>query len=79
MRGESLAATETERDLGVLVDESLKFRRQAAAAMAKANQILAVIRLSFEPIDESTLPPLYKALVRPCLEFGNVVWARACD
>ena len=66
--------TETERDLGVLVDESLKFRRQAAAAMAKANQILAVIRRSFELIDETTLPRLYKALVRPHVEFGNVAW-----
>ena len=74
MRGANLAATETERDLGVLVDSSLKFRMQASSAVKKANQILAVIRRSFELIDESTLPRLYKALVRPHLEFGNLAW-----
>ena len=74
MRGTYLEETESERDLGVIVDASLKFRRQAAAAVAKANQILAVIRRSFELIDEFTLPLLYKTLVRPHLEFGNVAW-----
>ena len=74
MRGACLEETESERDLGILVDTSLKFRRQAAAAVAKANQILAVIRRSFELIDELTLPLLYKTLVRPHLEFGNVAW-----
>ena len=71
MRGVSQAATETERDLSVLVDESLKFQRQTAAA-AKANQILAVIRQSFKLVNETTLPRLYKALVYPHLEFSNV-------
>ena len=79
MRGTSLEETENERDLGIYVDTSLKFRKQAAAAVAKANQILAVIRRSFELIDECTLPLLYKALVRPHLEFGNAVWGRSIE
>ena len=74
MRGVSLVETDVERDLGIHVDNSLKFRKQAAAAAAKANQILAVIKRSFELIDDCTLPLLYKALVRPHLEFGNVAW-----
>ena len=74
MREVELEAVETERDLGVHIDSSLKFRKQAATAAAKANQILAVIRRSFELIDEFTLPLLYKTLVRPHLEFGNVAW-----
>ena len=74
MRGINLEVTEAERDLGVLIDGSLKFRKQAAAAASKANQILAVIRRSFELLDETTVPLLFKTLVRPHLEFGNVVW-----
>ena len=66
--------TEAEWDLDVIVDEYLEFRRQAAAAVARANQILAVIKHSFELIDETTLPRLYKAIVRPHLEFGSVAW-----
>ncbi|XP_043199278.1 uncharacterized protein LOC122368991 [Amphibalanus amphitrite] len=60
-------------DLGDLDDE-LKFRQHASAAVAKANQILAVIRRSFVLINECTLPLLYKSLVRPHLEYGNLVW-----
>ena len=53
---------------------SLKYRRQASADVAKANQLLVIIRHSLELIDETTLPRLYKALVRPHLEFGNMAW-----
>ena len=35
---------------------------------------MAVIRRSFELIDEFALPLLYKTLVRPHLEYGNVAW-----
>ena len=37
-----------ERDLGVHVDSGLKFRQHVAAAVAKASQVLAVIKKSFE-------------------------------
>ena len=63
-----------EKDLGVIIDSTLKFRRQAASAASKATQILAVIRRSFAHLDELTLTLLYKALVRPHLEFGNLIW-----
>ena len=74
MREVNLEATDTERDLGLHIDTSLKFRKQAAAAASKANQILAVVKRSFELLDESTVPLLFKTLVRPHLEFGNVAW-----
>ena len=74
MREVDLEAVETEHDLGVHIDSLLKFRKQATTAAAKANQILAVIRRSFELIDEFTLPLLYKTLVRPHLEYGNLAW-----
>ena len=63
-----------ERDLGVVIDEELKFRKQAAMAVSKANQILGVIRRSFELFDADTLPLLFKTLVRPHLEYGNIIW-----
>ena len=60
--------TLVERDLGIKVDHQLKFRGQASAAIAKASQVLAVIRRSFSLIDETTLPPLFRTMVRPHLE-----------
>ena len=69
-----LEQTHTEKDLGIHLDSELKFRKQAAAAAAKGNQLLALIKRSFMCIDTTTLPLLYKTLVRPHLEYGNLIW-----
>ena len=74
MRGSTMNDTQVEKDLGIHIDAELKFRKQASAVVAKATQILAVIRRSFALIDEFTLPLLFKSLVRPHLEYGNLVW-----
>ena len=69
-----LSNSHTEKDLGVHIDEDLKFRRQAAYAVSKANQILGAIRRAFVHMDAKTLPLLYKSLVRPHLEYANIIW-----
>ena len=40
----------------------------------RANQILGTIKRNFLHLDKSTLPLLFKALVRPHLEYGNEIW-----
>ena len=74
MRGIQLEWSLVEKDLGVHVDSDLKYRKQASEAVSKASRVLAVIKRSFALIDRTTLPLLYKALVRPHLEYGNLVW-----
>ena len=74
MNGKVLEAITEEKDLGVLVDKELKFHKQAAAAVNKANSVLGVVKRTFTMRDETTFPLLYKTLVRPHLEYGNVVW-----
>ena len=74
IQGNVLKKVTEEKDLGVFVDGELKYRRQAAAAVSRANQVLGIIRRSFEHLDAYTLPLLYKTLVRPLLEYGNAVW-----
>ena len=39
----SLCTTAAEKDLGVVIDQNLKFHQQATAAAAKANGILGLI------------------------------------
>lgn len=63
-----------EKDLGIIVDSQLKFHEQTAAVVSKASQMLAVVRRSFANLDTFTLPLLFKTLVRPFLEYGNVIW-----
>ena len=74
MNGNPLVKTSAEKDLGVTVDEHLKFHVHTARVVSKAFQILAVVNKSFVNLDEFTLPLLYKTLVRPHLEYGNVIW-----
>ena len=74
MWGAPLEESFSEKDLGIYVDCDLKFRKQGACAVAKATQVLSLIRRSFELLDLVTLPLLYKALVRPHLEYGCAIW-----
>ena len=74
MKEAALEVTDAERDMGVYMDSDLKFRKQAAAAVSKASQVMAVIRRSFQLFDKTTLPMLFKTLVRPQLVYGNIVW-----
>ena len=63
-----------EKDLGVLNNGFLKFHLQTAAATKKANQILGVIKRSYQSRDSFTMSTLYKSMVRPHLEYGNLIW-----
>lgn len=75
--GQSITLGETicEKDLGVFVDNGLKFNSHAETAVNKANKIVGMIRRSFDFLDPVTFVLLFKSLVRPHLEYGNVVWS----
>lgn len=69
-----LMITKEEKDLGVWITSNLKASRHISAAANKANQILGLIRRSFTHMDIPLMKQLFTSLVRPHLEFGNVVW-----
>jgi len=69
-----LQETTEEKDLGIWMDNCLKFSVHAARAASKANQILGLIRRSFVHLDSPLMKQLYISMVRPHLEYGNVVW-----
>ena len=74
MDNQELQQVREEKDLGVLIDEELKFHKQTAAAVKKANSILGLITKSFVAFDKVFLGLLYKSLVCPHLEYCNVIW-----
>ena len=59
------------KDLGVIVDDKLKFHTHMSLAV---NSILGLIKRSFSVKDKITLPYLYISMVRPQHEYGNIVW-----
>lgn len=69
-----LQATELEKDLGVNMDNELKFSKHIEIQVNKANRLLGLVRRSYEYLDSEAMKLLFVALIRPHLEFGNVVW-----
>jgi len=74
MDDQPLEAVSEHKDLGIIIDSNLKFHSQTTAATNKANRVLGLIKKSFNSLNSRTLPLLYKSLVRPHLEYANVVW-----
>ena len=70
-----LDTTHTEKDLGVYVDDKLKFDFHIHTAVTRANRMLGLIKRSYTYLDKESLLCLYKAMVRPILEYGVTVWS----
>ena len=66
--------TLSERDLGIQVDNMLKFHDHAATVVKKCKYLMSVIKRSFKCLDKKMMTKLYKSLIRPVLEYGNSVW-----
>ena len=62
------------RKTSILFDTGLKFHQHASEVAMKANRVLACMRRGFINLNESVLLRLYKSMVRPILEYGNVIW-----
>ena len=65
---------ESIRDLGVEIDSSFKFSKQAQIASKKANKILGLICRKMGARLKEVVVPLYQALVRPHLEYAVQFW-----
>ena len=68
-----LAASTCVRDLGMWIDDKLKFHEHTSVTIAKANRILALMKRSFN-INMNIFLRLYTTLVRPILEYANIAW-----
>ena len=74
MEGLVLESVNKEKDLGVTIDNELKFHEHVSLAVSKANQILGIVKRTFTTLDKDILPLVYKSQVRPHLEYGNIIW-----
>ena len=63
-----------ESDLGILVDNELKFHLHVTEVVKKCKSLLAIIKRSFTCLNRKMITKLYKAMVRPVIEYGNCVW-----
>ena len=64
-----------EKDLGVIFDTTLKFDLHIESIIKKANSMIGLIKRNFSFIDIFIFLKLYKALIRPHLEYGQIIWS----
>ena len=75
VNGISLAKTENERNIGVIISNTLKPTAQCAEASRRAGAVLTQISMSFLYRDRKVFLRLYKQFVRCHLEFAIPAWA----
>jgi len=73
MNGAALDITHAEKDLGLTVDEDLKFHKNVVKVVNKASRMLGLIRKTFSLLEQTTVPRLFTTMIRPHLEYGTVI------
>ena len=74
MDGRNLNCKEEEKDLGVYVNTSMKFSKQCAESVKKANKVIGMIKRNFVNFEREVMLNLYKSLIRPHLDYAIQVW-----
>ena len=69
-----LGRTTQEKYLGVIFSADMKVSEQCGIAASKGNQILGLIRRTITYKEKQQIVPLYKAIVRPHLEYCIQAW-----
>ena len=72
---QSIPKCTEEKDLGVTFDNSLKFDLHIDAIVRKANSMIEIIKRNFTFINKEIFLKLYKAMIRPHLEYGQIIWS----
>ena len=69
-----LGRTTKEKDLGVTFCADMKVSEQCGIAASKGSKILGLIRRTIMYKEKQLIVPLYKAMVRPHLEYCIQSW-----
>ena len=69
-----LGRTTQEKDLGVTFSVDMKVSEQCGIVVSKGNKIVGLIRRTITYKEKQLIVPLYKAIVRPHLEYCIQAW-----
>ena len=64
-----------EKDLGVTMNANMKVSEQCSIAAFNGSQVLGMIRRNVTYKDKGLIANLYKAIVRPHLEYCIQAWS----
>ena len=71
-----LSKTVKEKYLRVTMNADMKVSEQCRIAASKGNYVLGMIRRNITYTEKSLIVPLYKAIVRPPLEYCIQTWSQ---
>ena len=79
--GVPLKSVSSQKDLGVIISNDLKPKNHITSIVSKANQRVGLIKRCFTHLKFDLIDRLFKAIVRPILEYGSPTWSPAllCD
>ena len=60
-------------NLGVIIDKELKYHAHTLQTVSKVNRLLGIISKTFSGLDTNIFSYLYKTIIRPVIEYGNIV------
>ena len=72
--GTEVPTATQEKYLGIIVTENMKVSEQCANVTNTANKVLVIIKRSYDDKSIANLLPLYKAFVRPHIEYCAQAW-----
>ena len=79
--GVPLKSVSSQKDLGITISNGLKPRNPITSIVSKANQRVGLIERCFTHLEFDLIDRLFKATVRPILEYGSPTWSPTllCD
>ena len=75
MEEKLISASRTMKDLGIIFEDDFKFEEHMSKIINNANSKLGIIKNTFHELTKDNFIILYKAFVRPILEYCCTTWA----
>ena len=69
----------SQKHLGVILDVKLTFGEHLKNVFNKTNKTIGLLRKLINLLPRETLVTIYKAFVRPHLDYGDVLYDQACN
>ncbi len=73
--GEKIKCADRKKDLGVVIQENLSPEGHINKIVGEGLAMVANVRLTFAHIDETLVIKVIQSILRPKLEYAQVVWA----
>ena len=73
----NVSSCKSQKHLGILLDSKLTFEKHCKTILSKTNRTIGLLRKLQGLLPRAVLITVYKAFVRPHLDYGNVLYDQA--